>query len=237
MIGGDFQLPLFSIFNFIFVAQGVTNQLQPMFRDRRDIYETRKKKPKMHSWWAFVTGLIASEIPYLCICAAFYFACRYYTTGFPRRLQQIQRHVLHHAHVRACLHRDRSIRHRVRAQRHLCIPRQSTLHRHPGRLLRRLGLLCSDPALLALLDLLPYGPPVDFLPVRHRGPVHRVGVCNLRPTQRPDACHVPHRLSRWNRYEDESRQSGGYGCVQGVRVQKRERLFVRPHHQRLLLRL
>jgi ATP-binding cassette subfamily G (WHITE) protein 2 (SNQ2) len=86
MIGdtlGDIQLRLFSIFNFIFVAPGVINQLQPSFIDRRDIYETREKKSKMYSWWAFVTGLIVSEIPYLCICAVLYFACWYYTTGFP----------------------------------------------------------------------------------------------------------------------------------------------------------
>jgi ATP-binding cassette subfamily G (WHITE) protein 2 (SNQ2) len=86
MIGdtvGDLQLRLFTIFSFIFVAPGVINQLQPLFIDRRDIYETREKKSKMYSWWAFCTGLIISEIPYLCICAVLYFACWYYTVGFP----------------------------------------------------------------------------------------------------------------------------------------------------------
>ena len=79
----DLQLCLFAIFNFIFVAPGVIAQLQPLFIDRRDIYETREKKSKMYSWPAFVTGLIVSEIPYLCICAVLYFACWYYTVGFP----------------------------------------------------------------------------------------------------------------------------------------------------------
>ncbi|KAL8967502.1 MAG: hypothetical protein Q9183_002892, partial [Haloplaca sp. 2 TL-2023] len=65
----DLQLKLFTIFNFIFVAPGVINQLQPLFIDRRDIYEFREKKSKMYSWKAFVTGLIVSEFPYLCICA------------------------------------------------------------------------------------------------------------------------------------------------------------------------
>jgi ATP-binding cassette subfamily G (WHITE) protein 2 (SNQ2) len=86
MIGdtvGDLQLRLFSIFNFIFVAPGVINQLQPLFIDRRDIYETRERKSKMYSWWSFTTALIVSEIPYLCICAVLYFACWYYTAGFP----------------------------------------------------------------------------------------------------------------------------------------------------------
>jgi ABC-type multidrug transport system permease subunit/ABC-type multidrug transport system ATPase subunit len=86
MIGdgvGDLQLKLFAIFNFIFVAPGVINQLQPLFIERRDIFEAREKKSKMYSWIAFVTGLIVSEIPYLCICAVLYFVCWYYTVGFP----------------------------------------------------------------------------------------------------------------------------------------------------------
>ncbi|KAI9150540.1 ABC multidrug transporter atrB [Paramyrothecium foliicola] len=86
MIGdsvGDLQLKLFAIFNFIFVAPGVLAQLQPLFIHRRDIFETREKKSKMYSWVAFVTGLVVSELPYLCICAVLYFFCFYYTVGFP----------------------------------------------------------------------------------------------------------------------------------------------------------
>ncbi|MCJ1429433.1 hypothetical protein MMC29_007347 [Sticta canariensis] len=86
MIGdtvSDLQLRLFTIFNFIFVAPGVIAQLQPLFIDRRNIYEIREKKSKMYSWIAFVTGLIVSEIPYLCICAVLYFLPWYWTVGFP----------------------------------------------------------------------------------------------------------------------------------------------------------
>ncbi|RDW59497.1 ABC transporter-2 [Coleophoma cylindrospora] len=86
MIGdsvADLQLRLFALFNFIFVAPGVIGQLQPLFIERRDIYETREKKSKMYSWVAFVTGLIISELPYLVICAMLYFFCFYYTVGFP----------------------------------------------------------------------------------------------------------------------------------------------------------
>jgi len=79
----ELQLSLFAIFNFIFVAPGVMAQLQPLFIDRRDIYETRESKSKMYSWIAFVTGLIVSEIPYLMLCGVLYFACWYYTVGFP----------------------------------------------------------------------------------------------------------------------------------------------------------
>jgi len=79
----DLQMRLFAVFNFIFVAPGVINQLQPLFIERRDIFETREKQAKMYSWVAFVTGLIVSEFPYLCICAVLYFVCWYYTVGFP----------------------------------------------------------------------------------------------------------------------------------------------------------
>lgn len=79
----DLQLRLFTVFNFIFVAPGVIAQLQPLFISRRDIYEAREKKSKMYSWKAFVTGLIVSELPYLCVCAVAYFVCWYYTVGFP----------------------------------------------------------------------------------------------------------------------------------------------------------
>ena len=78
MIGrtvGDLQLKLFTIFNFIFVAPGVINQLQPLFLERRDIYEAREKKSKMYHWSPFVTALIVSELPYLVFCAFFYWAC------------------------------------------------------------------------------------------------------------------------------------------------------------------
>ncbi|KAJ5751441.1 ABC-2 type transporter-domain-containing protein [Penicillium nucicola] len=87
MIGdnlGDLQMRLFTIFNFIFVAPGVVNQLQPLFIERRDIYDTREKKSRMYSWKAFVTGLVVSEFPYLCLCAVLYFVCWYYTVGFPK---------------------------------------------------------------------------------------------------------------------------------------------------------
>ncbi|KAK1140842.1 hypothetical protein N8T08_009839 [Aspergillus melleus] len=77
------NLKMFTIFNFVFVAPGVINQLQPLFIQRRDIYDTREKKSKMYSWVAFVTGLIVSEFPYLCVCAVLYFLCWYYCVKLP----------------------------------------------------------------------------------------------------------------------------------------------------------
>lgn len=77
----DLQKNLFTVFNFIFVAPGVISQLQPLFIDRRDIYETREKKSKMYHWAPFVAGLIISEIPYLIVCALLYYVCWYFTCG------------------------------------------------------------------------------------------------------------------------------------------------------------
>lgn len=41
------QLRLFAIFNFIFVAPGCINQMQPFFLANRDIFETREKKVRV----------------------------------------------------------------------------------------------------------------------------------------------------------------------------------------------
>ncbi|KAL4769136.1 ABC-2 type transporter-domain-containing protein [Aspergillus nidulans var. acristatus] len=79
----DLQLRLFAIFNFIFVAPGCINQMQPFFLQNRDIFETREKKSKTYHWLAFIAAQTASEIPYLIICATLYFACWYFVAGFP----------------------------------------------------------------------------------------------------------------------------------------------------------
>jgi hypothetical protein len=86
MIGNtvaDQQQVLFAVFSFIFVAPGVIAQLQPLFIERRDIFETRESKSRMYSWVAFVFSLIISEMPYLVLCGVLYFLCAYYTHGFP----------------------------------------------------------------------------------------------------------------------------------------------------------
>ncbi|RMY71825.1 hypothetical protein D0863_04889 [Hortaea werneckii] len=79
----DLQQNLFTVFNVIFVSPGVISQLQPLFIDRRDIFEAREKKSKMYHWGPFVTGLIVSEFPYLIICALLYFVCWYFAPGLP----------------------------------------------------------------------------------------------------------------------------------------------------------
>ncbi|KAK1511382.1 menadione-induced gene-12 [Colletotrichum costaricense] len=85
MIGnavGDLQLRLFTVFVWMFVAPGVINQLQPLFIERRNLYDVREKKARIYSWKALVMALIVSELPYLVICGVLYFVCWYYTVGF-----------------------------------------------------------------------------------------------------------------------------------------------------------
>ena len=79
----DLQQRLFTVFSFLFVAPGLISQLQPIFIDRRNVYETREKKSKTYHWVPFVTGLIVSELPYLVVCSVLYFVCWYWTAGLP----------------------------------------------------------------------------------------------------------------------------------------------------------
>ncbi|CAF3466619.1 unnamed protein product [Fusarium graminearum] len=88
MIGNgsfDLQLRLMSVFNFVFVAPGAINQLQPLFLRNRDLFENREKKSKSYHWFAFISGQLIAEIPVLIICATVYFVSFYFPAGFPIR--------------------------------------------------------------------------------------------------------------------------------------------------------
>ncbi|UZP36820.1 hypothetical protein NXS19_004636 [Fusarium pseudograminearum] len=88
MIGNgsfDLQLRLMSVFNFVFVAPGAINQLQPLFLRNRDLFENREKKSKAYHWFAFISGQLIAEIPVLIICATVYFVSFYFPAGFPIR--------------------------------------------------------------------------------------------------------------------------------------------------------
>ena len=79
----DLQLHLMAMLNFIFVAPGCINQMQPLFIQNRDIFETREKKSKTYHWAAFVAGQVVSEIPALIVCGAFAFVTWYFTAVLP----------------------------------------------------------------------------------------------------------------------------------------------------------
>jgi hypothetical protein len=79
----DLQFRMMSVFNFVFVAPGCINQLQPLFIQNRDIFESREKKSKTYHWLAFVSAQVISEIPVLIVCATLFFVCWYFASGFP----------------------------------------------------------------------------------------------------------------------------------------------------------
>lgn len=60
----DLQQNLFTVFNVIFVSPGVIAQLQPLFIDRRDIFEAREKKSKMVS----ICSLLCDVMQLLTLC-------------------------------------------------------------------------------------------------------------------------------------------------------------------------
>lgn len=41
------------------------------------------RQSKTYHWVAFIGSQTVAEIPYLIICATLYFACWYFTAGFP----------------------------------------------------------------------------------------------------------------------------------------------------------
>lgn len=79
----DMQLYLMAVFNFITIAPGCINQLQPLFLQNRDIFEAREKKSKTYHWFAFVAAQLFAETPLLIICGTLVFACWYFAVGFP----------------------------------------------------------------------------------------------------------------------------------------------------------
>ena len=75
------QLRQSTIFNFIFVATGVTAQQQPYFAERRRLYEESERNKGMYGKLGLTCSLILPELPYQCLCAFMYFGCWYYTVG------------------------------------------------------------------------------------------------------------------------------------------------------------
>lgn len=71
----DMQSRLFSVFMTLTISPPLIQQLQPKFLDFRNIFEKRESNSKIYSWFAFVTGAIAVEIPYSIVAGSLYFCC------------------------------------------------------------------------------------------------------------------------------------------------------------------
>lgn len=71
----DMQSRLFSIFMTLTIAPPLIQQLQPVFLDSRNIFQSRENNAKIYSWFAWTTAAIAVEIPYSLLAGAVYFNC------------------------------------------------------------------------------------------------------------------------------------------------------------------
>ncbi|KAI5121205.1 hypothetical protein M0805_006006 [Coniferiporia weirii] len=76
------QNKLFAIFMSTILAVPLSNQLQVIFIDFRDIYEVRERPSRMYSWTALVTSQLIVEAPWNILGSSIFFLCWYWTVGF-----------------------------------------------------------------------------------------------------------------------------------------------------------
>jgi ATP-binding cassette, subfamily G (WHITE), member 2, SNQ2 len=71
----DFQSRLFSIFLTLTICPPLIQQLQPMFIQARNIFQSRENNAKIYSWIAFTVSIVAVEIPYSLAAGCVYYCC------------------------------------------------------------------------------------------------------------------------------------------------------------------
>ncbi|KAG5975551.1 hypothetical protein E4U56_003494 [Claviceps arundinis] len=71
----DFQNRLFSIFMTLTISPPLIQQLQPVFLNSRNIFQSRENNSKIYSWFAWTTAAVVVEIPYAIVAGAIYFCC------------------------------------------------------------------------------------------------------------------------------------------------------------------
>ncbi|PNY24380.1 Brefeldin A resistance protein [Tolypocladium capitatum] len=71
----DYQNRLFTVFMTIIIAPPLIQQLQPVFLDSRNIFQSRENSAKIYSWVAWVTAAVVVEMSYAIVAGAVYFCC------------------------------------------------------------------------------------------------------------------------------------------------------------------
>lgn len=61
----------------------LSNQLQVVFIDFRNIYEVRERPSMMYSWTSLLASQLLVEIPWNVLGSSIFFLCWYWTVGFP----------------------------------------------------------------------------------------------------------------------------------------------------------
>lgn len=80
----DMQSRLFSIFMTLTISPPLIQQLQPVYLEARNIYESREANSKIYSWVAFTCAAVLPELPYSFVAGTIYWCCWYWATWFPR---------------------------------------------------------------------------------------------------------------------------------------------------------
>ena len=81
----DMQSRLFSIFMTLTISPPLIQQLQPMYLQARNIFETRERNSKIYSWFAFVLGAVLVELPYSIVAGTVYMMCWWWGSIGPDR--------------------------------------------------------------------------------------------------------------------------------------------------------
>ncbi|TDL13502.1 hypothetical protein BD410DRAFT_442376 [Rickenella mellea] len=76
------QNKLFSIFIATIMSIPLSNQLQAVFIDYRNIYEIRERASRTYSWSAMLTSQLLVELPWNLLGSSLFFFCWYWTVGF-----------------------------------------------------------------------------------------------------------------------------------------------------------
>jgi ABC-type multidrug transport system permease subunit/ABC-type multidrug transport system ATPase subunit len=71
----DYQNRLFSVFMTLTICPPLIQQLQPVFLNSRNIFQSRENNSKIYSWFAWTTAAVIVEIPYAIVAGGVYFAC------------------------------------------------------------------------------------------------------------------------------------------------------------------
>ncbi|KAI9167899.1 ABC multidrug transporter atrF [Paramyrothecium foliicola] len=70
----DYQNRLFSIFMTLTICPPLIQQLQPVFLNSRNIFQSRENNSKIYSWFAWVTAATLVEIPYAIVAGTIYYS-------------------------------------------------------------------------------------------------------------------------------------------------------------------
>ncbi|KAK5193529.1 ATP-binding cassette transporter snq2 [Exophiala xenobiotica] len=71
----DFQSRLFAVFMTLTISPPLIQQLQPVFLNSRNIFQSRENNAKIYSWIAWTTGAVLAEIPYSLVAGSIYYCC------------------------------------------------------------------------------------------------------------------------------------------------------------------